>query len=311
LALAAVVTGSASSGRDDGRQTVVLALGDPGGEPYAWGLALAGVLGRTRSPFTLDVEPSSGDVANLRRLTIGTADLAMATMDETEPQEADGCVTEAANGATDERRVPLRALGRIFDDYLQVVVRADSPMSSIGDLAGRPVAVGVTGSGTALVACRVLSAGKVRVRAKPLDVDSGLAALATGAVDAVFWSGALPTDAITAAANRLPIRLLPLGGLVDTMRSRYGIAYQPATVPPGVYDGTDQVETLATPNLLVARADADPAMVTDVLTAIFAHRDTIAAAVPAANATDLRTAVLTGSLPLHPAAIAFYQRSKP
>jgi TRAP transporter TAXI family solute receptor len=291
--------------------SLVISTGFPGGTSNAWGLSLARQLKSTDPGLNVNVETSSGNVANLRRLTIGTADLALTTMDATEPQDADHCVTQAAAGASDERRVPLAALGRIYDDYLQIVVRSDSSVHSIADLAHRPVAVGATGSGTALVACRALSATGVTVEPHSLDVGPGLVALGSGGVDAVFWSGALPTQTITDAAAKEPLRLLPLGALADAMHTRYGAAYRAATIPPGRYGGTEQVSTVASPNLLVSRADLDPAMVETVLSTIFSRRDRLALAVPAANATDRRNAIFTGSLSLHPAAIAYYRRMNP
>jgi TRAP transporter TAXI family solute receptor len=307
-ALAACSGGPATPAPAQGQ--LVISTSSRAGVYYAYGRSLAAQLKVTEPDLDVTVETSSGSVSNLRRLTLGIADLGLATVDTTE-QRADECLTANALDAADERRVPLAALGRIYDDYLQIVVPADSPVDSVPDLAGRPVAVGGTGSGTALVACRVLSAARVRVDEKAVDVEPGMQALAQGAVDAVFWSGALPTRPIADTAARLRIRLVPLGALADTMRTRYGAAYRPATIPPGPYGGPDQVATLASANLLIARADADPSMVNSVLTTIFARRDQIAAAVPATIATDRRTAILTGGLPLHPAAVEFYRRTKP
>jgi hypothetical protein len=52
-------------------------------------------------------------------------------------------------------------------------------------------------------------------------------------------------------------------------------------------------------------------MVTAVLSTIFDRRDAIGTEVPAANATDRRTAIWTGGLRLHPAALEYYRRAKP
>jgi TRAP transporter TAXI family solute receptor len=277
---------------------------------YAWGTSLAAQLHVTDPGLAIQVESSSGSVANLRRITLGVADLALTTTDATQPQ-SDACTDQVAADAVDYRRVPLRALASIYDDSLQVVVRADSPYTSVSDLAGRPVAVGSTGSTTSLVACRLLAAAGVKVHEQPLDVAAGLAGLRDGRLDAVIWSGGLPTEPIASAFGPMKLRLLSLGSLADSMRTRYGGVYRPATVPPGKYGSSQkEVSTIASPNLLVARADADPAMVRTVLQTIFDRRDEIAAAVPPAEATDRRTAVFTGSLPLHPAAIAYYRRAK-
>jgi TRAP transporter TAXI family solute receptor len=173
------------------------------------------------------------------------------------------------------------------------------------------VAVGEPGSGVALIAGRLLATAGFTVNERALGVADGMTALERKEVDAVFWSGGIPTPSIATAARRTRLRLLPLGELAGTLRATFGPVYRPATIPPGRYPGNDEVATLASANLLVARADADPAMVTAVLSTIFERRDAIGDAVPAANATDRRTAIWTGRLSLHPAAVDYYRRTKP
>jgi TRAP transporter TAXI family solute receptor len=285
------------------RGSVVITAGNTTGVYYAWSQQLARQLKLTNPRLRVLVEHSDGSVQNLQRLRDGTADLALTTVDATEGIEA--------SAAAEADPVPLRALGRIYDDYVQIVVRADSSLHSVGDLAGRRVAVNTPGSGTALVAHRVLEAAKISVRPSDLGVAAGTAALEEKQVDAVFWSGGIPTPSIAAAAGRTRLRLLPLGDLATTLRATYGAVYRPATIPPGRYRGTEEVTTLASANLLVARADADPAMVRAVLSTIFDRRDAIGLDVPAANATDRRTAIWTGDLALHPAAADYYRRAKP
>jgi TRAP transporter TAXI family solute receptor len=292
---------------------VVISAGNTSGVYYAWSQQLAQQMKITNPRIKMDVERSDGSLSNLERLRNGTADLALTTVDATEiPRRTD--LSPAAADAEDQVLqvpIPLKALGRIYDDYVQIVVRADSPMRSVADLAGRRVAVNTPGSGTWLVAGRVLEAARIIVDQRDLGVDDGIAALEQKKVDAVIWSGGIPTPSIATAADRSRLRLLPLDDLAGTLRARYGAVYRPATIPPGRYRGTEDVVTLASANLLVARADADPAMVTAVLSTIFDQRDRIGEAVPAANATDRRTAIWTGTLDLHPAAIDFYRRTKP
>ena len=298
------------------RGSVVITSGNTTGVYYAWSQELSQQLKITNPRLRVIVNRSEGSVSNLRRLREGTADLALTTMDATErrPDEIGPTVGGAVDGTVAglaPPSVPLRALGRIYDDYVQVVVRADSPLHSIANLAGRRVAIGEPGSGVTIIARRVLEAAKITVTESELGVADGMAALEQKKVDAVFWSGGIPTPSITAIARRTKLRLLPLGELAGTLRSTYGSVYRPATIPPGRYPGTEDVATVASANLLVARADADPAMVTAVLSTIFDRRDAIGAAVPAANATDRRTAIWTGGLSLHPAAVRYYQRTKP
>jgi TRAP transporter TAXI family solute receptor len=299
--------------REPAQGSVVITAGNTTGVYYAWSEQLARQLKITNPRLRVTVHRSDGSVQNLDRLRDHTADLALTTVDATEQALRDD-LSPAATDAEDAGRAgsaPLRALGRIYDDYVQIVVRADSPLHQVADLDGQRVAVNTPGSGTALVAGRVLAAAKVTVVESDLGVADGMAALEQHEVDAVVWSGGIPTPSISATAARTKLRLLPLGGLAGTLRRTYGSVYRPATIPPGRYPGTEEVATLASANLLVARADADPGMVTTVLTTIFERRDAIGTEVPAANATDRRTAIWTGGLALHPAAVEYYRRTKP
>ncbi|GAB3240285.1 TAXI family TRAP transporter solute-binding subunit [Kineosporia babensis] len=284
----------------------VISAGPFGEEHHAWGDSLATEIARQGSGASLGVVDSSGSVSNLRRLTIGTADLAIATADTLSPTP-DSCAEQVSAGAIDENRVPLRAVSRIYEDFLQVLVRGTAPIESVADLAGRPVAVGQTGSGSALMACRVLQTAGVEVESKRLGLDAGIEALNAGSVDAVFWSGGLPTRTIESANEDEPLRLLSLGPLAEQLRQEYGPGYRPAAVPDGVYGSTEQITTVASPNILVSRADADPAMVNLVLETIFSRQDEMTEQVPAAVATDRRTAILTGEMDLHPAATDYYR----
>jgi TRAP transporter TAXI family solute receptor len=292
------------------RGTLVISTGSPRGVYYAWAQSLSTQLHTTNPSLSVVVEPSSGSVLNLQRLADNTADLALTTVDATEQRDVPPGTVSAAD-ASDAAAVPLRALARVYDDYLHIVVRADSRLQTVADLAGRPVAVGAKGSGTILIAHRILDAAELTVKERAVDVVAGTQALTSGSVDAVFWSGGIPTRAITDAAARTPLRLLPLGRLTAVLQEQYGTAYRPATIPPGRYGSTRPVATLASANLLVCRAAADPELVTAVLTTLFARRDEIAAAVPAASGMDRRTAIWTAGLRLHPAAAAYYRRTKP
>ncbi len=291
--------------RDEtGPDRIVITAGTTAGVYFAWATAVAHELEKAHPSLSVVVLPSSGSIENLARLENGQADLAVSANDAAEAQNER---RSAEDGSAD---IPLRAIARIYDDYYHVVVPSGSKVRSVTDLAGLKVAIGDPGSGTALIARRLLGLAEVSVQEKELGIVDGLNALQKGDVDAVFWSGGVPTAAIQNAAKRMPIRLLGLGELPRQMRATYGAVYRPAAIPPGRYGITQQVDTLALANLLVTRADADPDMVTTVISTIFARRAAIAAAVPAANQTDLRTAILTGGLELHPAAAKYYRQEK-
>jgi hypothetical protein len=193
------------------------------------------------------------------------------------------------------------------------VVLAGSPVRSVGDLAGLRVSVGSPRSGTALIADRVLEVARIpaaEVRTVELGINESVAAMQAGEVDAFFWSGGLPTKGVAELAAAVPIRLVPLGDLADGMRSRFGPSYRSATVPPGMYGASEPVATIAVPNLLVCREDADPVLVERLASTLFGAREALGRTVPQADALDERTAIATFPVPLHPGAERYFRSVK-
>ena len=308
MAVAALLAACTSAVPDGGPRRlsadVVVATGSTRGVYHAWAGALGEELTAAYPQVKVAVLATTGSVQNLGMIATGSATLALASSD---------AVVQAMRGEPPFRRpVPVVALARIYDDYVHLVVRAGSPVRRVADLAGRTVAIGSPGSGTALIAGRVLQAARVRVvDARSLGLVEGTQALAAGSVDALFWSGGLPTAAMTELAARVPVRLVALGEVAATLRARWGAVYRPATVPQGTYGAARPVPSIAAANLLVCRADASPTLVRAVLAVTFARRAAMAATVPAGNTLDPRAAIATEPVALHPGARRYYRDTKP
>ncbi|GAB3964388.1 TAXI family TRAP transporter solute-binding subunit [Actinoallomurus acanthiterrae] len=275
-----------------------IATGVAAGVYYLYGRRLAGLIDRELPGVRASVDVTTGSVDNLQRLQDGRDRLAFVAAD--------------AAGAT--TGMPIRALARLYDDYIHLVVRGKSGFWSIDDLRGRVVSVGGKGSGVAIVAQRVLAAAgpKVQrqVRRVRMGLDDATAALRSGFIDAFFWSGGLPTAGIAELAGREPLRFIPLGGLAPEIRRRYGPYYRAATIPGSTYVNVDEVQTLAVANYLVTPPSFDDRLAYRLTEILIRDRNTIAAAVPSAELLDVRSAVQTDPVPLHPGAARYYQSVK-
>lgn len=273
---------------------------------YRYGAALAALLHAEMRSRAVDNVTTSGSIDNLRRLAWRQATVAFTAAD---------AATDAYSGlAAFNAPVPLRAIASLYEDYMHLVVLADSKIHDITDLRRRRVSLGAPGSGTALLAERLLALAGVpaaSITNFPLAVDESATALRSGRIDAFFWSGGLPTPEIADLAAQLPIRLLPLQGLSGAMHSTYSIAYRTATIERGFYPGLAPVTTLAVPDILVTTATADDQLVFDLTQLLFTARDRLARQVPEAAQLDPRAAIYTQPIPLHPAADRYYQSVKP
>jgi TRAP transporter TAXI family solute receptor len=281
---------------------IEIAAGGTQGVYYAYAQALALQLEARDPRLHVEVVATSGSMENLRRVAGGSATLAFTAAD---------AAAEAVLGRPPfDGRLPIAALARVYDDYMHLVVPASSHVRSLAQLAGRTVSVGPSGSGTRLIAARLLGRRAASLHAVGLGLDASIEALRRGRISAFFWSGGLPTPGVEALARDVPLRMLALDGTVDGLQARFGAVYRAAAIPSGTYGLPRQAATIAVPNLLVAHAGADDALVRLVVTTLFERRAAITRAVEAAAALDRRAAIETAPVPLHRAAQRWFRDTK-
>jgi uncharacterized protein len=195
------------------------------------------------------------------------------------------------------------------------VVRADSPISDLAELATRRFSIGPDQSQVQLVAERILgAAGVPSTGATALSLNDSISALRKGTIDAFFWSGGLPTDSISTLADHVPVRLLDLATdpshVLSTMHTRFPV-YGTAVVPAGTYGaGNTPVTTLTVPNFLLV-TDRMPDNVAEALVrGLFAATGKLVGVNAAALGIDVHSEIYTQPVPLHPGAEAYYRAAK-
>ncbi|MEW1718422.1 TAXI family TRAP transporter solute-binding subunit [Streptomyces sp. NPDC093109] len=281
-----------------------LATGVEGGPYNAFGRALAVAVAESGQPLRVVPVTTSASVGNLRKLATGEAQLALAIADVSED-------AVLGRGTFAGAPVAIAALARVYVNYTHLAVPAAGPVRTVPDLAGRSVATGPDGSGVRVVAGRVLRAagltGRRAVRERRLSLADSAAGLRAGTVDALCWSGGVSTPSLTTLARRLPLRFLPLDGYVPALRATYGPLYSPATIPVGAYGLDRPVGTIGVGNYLLARPDVPASVVRELLPVVFGRRRELLREVTAGARLEPRFAISTGSVPLHPGAVAYYR----
>ncbi|WP_308257939.1 TAXI family TRAP transporter solute-binding subunit [Pseudonocardia lacus] len=286
-------------------QRLRLATGSEQGVYYALGTALARAwqdgLGLVAAP---EVQSTAGSVDNLTRLALGDVDVGIS--------QIDAAADKLERARPGDPRA-LRALARIYDDVVHLVVPADSPVRSPADLRGARVAVGAPDSGVSLVARRLLEVSGLRpgddLSAEQLGLEESPAALVAGRLDALFWVGGLPTRGITELAERMPIRLVDLQDITRPVRQEY-LEYTPRTVPVGTYGMTAPVTTLLVRNVLLVTAEMPDELAEALVRSMFDAQAALAEAARAAVTIDPRSAIGTQPVELHPGAVRFYRAEK-
>lgn len=299
LALAAC-TGPAVLDRE---RLHTVAGGGTSGVYYGYGDALAQVLSEDLGA-EVAVAETAGSVDNLLRISRGEALVGFTQSDAA----ADAIGGE---GAFDQP-LPIQAIARLYDEYLHVVVRADSGVRTLADLSGRPLSLGARDSGVAVVANRVLeAAGVTGVDDRELGLAASITALERGQIDGFFWVGGAPTPSVAQLAAHVPLRLLAIDDdVVEGLGRAHPGAYRFAELPVSAYTWAEPTATVAVPNYLVVAADAPAAQVRAVLETLFDSRSQLALRVPAAGLLDRRSAIFTDPIDLHPGAVEYYRESR-
>ncbi|MEV7804314.1 TAXI family TRAP transporter solute-binding subunit [Microbispora sp. NPDC088329] len=280
-----------------------IAAGVPGGVYDVLGRALGAAAGRSLGVRTRVVS-SSGALENLSLVRGSRADVGFVTVDVA--SLAPGAQTSPGNDAATR----VMALARVYDDCLQVVVDGRSRVRELSDLREALVATGPSGSGTELLAMRVLTMAGVTVRQVAMGLAEAVRALESGRVEAFFFSGGLPTPAISSLAARRPIRLISLGSLIERLCREYRTVYKPRTIGMSAYRLPEVTATVAVPNLLLVAADMSSGEAEALTRVLLDNRAELARANSAALQLNHQSAILTMPVPLHPGAEAYYRSAK-
>lgn len=247
--------------------------------------------------------PSEGSVDNIEALRAGEADLALAQSD-TGAEALAGSGAFAGKGAFGD----LRAIMSLYPEPVTVVARADAGIAALGDLRGKRVALGQSGSGQRALAETLVAAlgwtDSVFAETPDLSTDDLAAALCDGRIDAYLVAIGHPALVVQETTRGCDARLVPVAGpAVDDLVADTP-ALRDAVIPGGLYRGNpDATPSFGPGATLFTRAGAPEAEIAAVVAGIFGDFDMLTGLNPALAGLD-RTASVTEGLvaPLHPAA---------
>jgi hypothetical protein len=288
-------------------QFISIATGGTGGVYYPYGGGLAKVLNENVAGIRASAEVTSASVDNLKLIRDGKADVAFALADT---------VADALNGrgAFAGEPVPAAGIAVLYSNYTQVVTLTTSGIRTIADLRGRTVSTGSPGSGTEVIAFRVLRAAGLNpdsdVSRQGLGAAESAGALKDAKIDAFFWSGGLPTAAVQdlAYSQGVTIRLIPTGDLVAPLQRDHGLLYFPLEIPAGAYRGiAAPVPVVGVANVLVVNRSMPEPLAYDITRVLFEKQAELAAIHPEARNLSLEAAITGSPAEFHPGALRYYR----
>jgi uncharacterized protein len=293
-AAAALVAGSCSAPE----RRFTLGTAEHRGFFNDFGQSLAGAVERAKVGFTLEPRITGGSVENLESILTGKLDFSLVL--------ADVALTQ---------RDRLHAVGRLYLNYLQFAVPADSPIRSVSQLRGKTISLGAS-SATIRAGRLLLEAGGMKeseVSIREVPVINVLEALASGEVDAALFAGGVPHPQMDTSGGRGPssgIRLLDLAAEQRLLQAKYGPVYQPVTLPKSLYASGSEIASVGISTLLLARPDLPNDVVSGVVDVLIRRSaELVPPGTVGMQFLDPRSLIYTSGVPLHAGAAEAYKRN--
>jgi TRAP transporter TAXI family solute receptor len=289
-----------------GTERLTIATGGTGGVYFPLGGGLAQELSENIEGVTATAQETSASVDNMLLIGSGEAHLAFVLGDT---------AADAVEGRAQFDGSPIDActLGILYGNYTQVVTTTGTGIETIEDLRGKRVSVGALGSGTEVIALRILEAAGIDAETdlanrSQLLVDETVDGLRDGTIDAGFWSGGLPTGALVDLPN---MKLIPTAEYTAALADQFGPFYLEREIPADTYDGqTEAVPTIVVPNVLVANTSMSEDLQRQVTQVLFDQKEDLQQVHAAAGELDPTTAGEVEFMDVCPGAQAYYDETQ-
>jgi TRAP transporter TAXI family solute receptor len=281
-----------------------IATGNTTGVYYVLGGGLAEQIGRHIPGYQATAEATGASVENIQRVVKGQSDIAFTL--------ADTAADAIGGKGSFTGPQPIRAIARLYDNYTHVLARTDAGVKSVADLKGKRVSTGSPNSGTEVIALRLLAAAGLDpdkdVTRQALSLPETVQGLKDGTLDALVWSGGLPTSGITDLVTSMgdDVAFVPLDGSLAPMQSAHGQVYAAGTIPKATYGTPSDVPTIVVPNLLVVNEKMDPALAESLARLLFDHKADLEKVHAAAKDITRDNAPKTDPVPLHDGARKYF-----
>jgi TRAP transporter TAXI family solute receptor len=276
---------------------ISIATGNTTGVYFALGNAYAEQISQaTGGKVKATAAETGASVQNIQQLVAGSYQVAFSLADT---------AADAVQGKDSfDKPQPVQALARIYSNSTQVLVRNGSGITNVASMKGKRVSTGSPKSGTEVIAQRVLRAAGLDpdkdISPQRLDLTKTVDGMKDGSIDAMFFSGGLPTpgitDLMTTAKDR--VSFVDISPLLPEMK-KVNPVYDEGVIPADVYKTPGDVKTIVVPNVLLVKDDIDANLACVLTKALYDKQPELVKANNAARGITLDVARKTDPVKLN------------
>jgi len=286
---------------------ISISTGGTGGVYYPLGGGMANILSKYLPGLSATAEVTGGSIDNLKLIGAGKSEVGFTMADS-------GYDALQGNDKFKDAKVNARTLAILYPNRLHVVTIEGTGITKLADLRGKRVSTGSPGSGTEIMAFRMLEAVGIDkdkdIKKERLSVAESVNALKDRKIDALIWSGGVPTAALTdlAATPGVKIRLIDHGDAAEAMNKKYGPLYIKGTIAGKAYSGQDApTSNVDVWNLLVTNDKMSDDMAYKIVKTLFEKKPELVAVHRDAESMTLENQAIATPVPFHPGARKYFE----
>ncbi len=310
----AATLGLMAAGAAQAQDQTFISIGTGGvtGVYYPAGGAICRLVNRDRAEHGIrcGVESTGGSIFNINAIRDGELEFGIAQSDW-QYHAFNGTSRFEDDGAFED----LRAVFALHPEPFTVVARADAGITNFDDLVGKRVNIGNPGSGQRgtmeVVMAEMGWDMDTFSLVTELQAGEQAQALCDNNIDAIVYTVGHPSGAIQEATTACDTVLVNVDNDVIRALVEDRDYYRMATIPGGMYRGTDEdITTFGVGATFVTSAAVPEEVVFEVTRAVFENLDQFRSLHPALEALDAEEMVSDGlSAPIHDGAARFFSEA--
>jgi TRAP transporter TAXI family solute receptor len=284
------------------KETVRMATGGQTGTYYAFGSAVAQILGE-KTGIGIVVQSTGASKANIQLIETDEVEIALVQNDVMDYALKGGDFFEG------QKYTNFASMAGVYAEVCHIVASASSGIRSVADLRGKNVSVGDVGSGVEFNARQIMEAYGLTfndIGKQNLGFGPSADALRDNKIDAFFCVAGAPTPAIIDLATSKDIVLLEIDDAHAAQLIRSYPFYTQFPVPAGSYKGQNvSTKTVAVKATFIVSSKLSENTVYQLTKALFESKAQIEAAHAKGKELTYTYAVEGISVPFHPGAAKY------